>query len=666
MQTRLKLATTTTIALGLAATALPAAAQTTDDGIYLGEVIVGYTRDGTPIYAGENTTSLDTEDLTRTGGAAALDTVLREQTSVFTQQDIGNPGVAVNIRGFEGSGRVAVAVDGVPQNFRLTGHVAQSSAYVDPNLLATIDITRGAVITAGGSGIAGSVDFRTLSAEDVVLDGHGAGGLVRLSYGDNAHPEAGMLAIGYLDDRFDALLAVSRNRADDYSDGDGNPVANSWTDNGSGLLKLGYNIGDTQRVTFSAMRYDADFVATGYTQDLSNTIYTLGYTLNPGDGIVNLSVNLYRGETETEWVAGSGSAVGRIMSTTTTGINVTNISEFELGNWTLVSVNGIDHSQDRLGGTRGGVNPTAGKTRRSALFTENVFTSGPWELTFGLRANSYRVEGAAARGAIDKTYDSLDPKLTVAYRVNDWFQPYATVSRATRSPTLQETMLGGTHPGGGIGMIANPELLPEQSTGFELGFNLDRTGVFTGEDRLQGRVNFYRMDVKNYVTASYPGSFTNVFGDTGIAFVNLPGTAETSGFEVEVAYGIGAYDFTLAYTRNMSDMPSQIPGLGAGQYLPDATISLTVAGHFLDDRLTVGGQYNYVSGGLYSQLYDPATYSTDQSYDLIDLFASYNVSDNFIINARIENLFDKTYVPWLSLSENAPGRTAYIGGEIRF
>jgi hemoglobin/transferrin/lactoferrin receptor protein len=227
-------------------------------------------------------------------------------------------------------------------------------------------------------------------------------------------------------------------------------------------------------------------------------------------------------------------------------------------------------------------------------------------------------------------------------------------------------MLGGTHPGGGIGMIANPELQPEQSTGLELGFNLDRTGIFTGDDRLQGRVNFYRMDVKNYVTASYPGSFTNAFGDTGIAFVNLPGTAETRGFEVEIAYGIGAFDLALAYTRNMSDMPSQIPGLGAGQYLPDATVTLTVAGHFLEDRLTIGGQYNYVSGGLYAKLYDPATYSTDQSYDLVDLFASYRVSDNFTINARIENLFDKTYVPWLSLSENAPGRTAYIGGEIRF
>ena len=666
MNTRRTLATTTALALGLALLAQTAGAQTTAEAFYLGEVIIGYTRDGTPIYAGENTTSLDSDDLARTGGAAALDTVLREQTSVFTQQDIGNPGVAVNIRGFEGSGRVSVQVDGVPQNFRLTGHAAQSAAYVDPNLLSTIDITRGAVVTAGGSGIAGSVDFRTISPEDVVTDGSGFGGLVRLSYGDNADAKSGMVALGYIGDRFDGLIALSRNTADNYEDGDNAEVANSWTDNGSGLVKLGFNIDETQRVSFSAMRYAADFYATSYTQDLTNTVYTLGYKLNPGDGVVNLDVNIYRGETETEWVAGTGSAVGRIMATTTTGINLTNVSEFELGAWTLVSVNGIDLSQDKLGGTKGGVNPTSGKTTRAALFTENVFTSGALELTFGLRATSYKVDGQASHGAVDKSYSSVDPKLTLAYRVSDWFQPYVTVSRATRSPTLQETMLGGTHPGGGIGMIANPELLPEQSTGYELGFNIDRQGLFAADDRLEGRINYYNMRVKDYVTASYPNNFTNLFGDTGIAFINLPGTAKTSGFEVELAYGFGAYDVALAYTRNMSDMPAQVAGLGAGQYLPDATVTFTVSGTFLEDRLTVGGQYSYVSGGAYTALYSATTSYTDTSYELVDLFGSYKVSDNFTVNARIENLFDKTYVPWLSLSENGPGRTAYLGGEIRF
>lgn len=661
-----RIETTTAMALCLAVLGLPVMAQeTATDTLYLGQIILGYTTDGTPIYAGENTTSLDEDDMESAGGTGGLNRVLRTQTSVFTQMDIGNPGVAVNIRGFEGSGRVAMSVDGVPQNYRLTGHTSQGSTYVDPNFLAGIDITRGAVITTGGSGIAGAVNFRTISPEDLVRDGKTWGSVVRLSYGDNGAKDSGMVGTAYMDDSFSALFAVSRTVGDNYKDGNGATVANTWEDTGSGLLKLGYTIDDRQSITFSAMRYNTDFFATSYVQDLSNTTYSLGYSLDNGDGIIDLDVNIYSGKNEVEWVRG-GASVGRKMSTTTTGFNATNISELSFGDWDLVSVNGIDYSQDKLGGTRGGVNPTDGTAKRFSIFTENIFTSGAWEITAGLRANKYGLEGTTARGSLDVDFDSIDPKLTVAYRVSDWLQPYATVSKSTRIPTLQETMLGGTHPGGGLGMVGNPELLPEESTGYEIGFNLAREGLFTATDSLTGRVNYYSMDVKNYITASYPGSITNAWGVTGVAFINQPGTAETSGLEVELNYSDRLFDVGISYTKNDSDMPGQTPGLGAGQYLPDSTLSLSAAGRFMGEKLTVGGMYNYVSGGLYSSLYNPVAVQRDQSYETVDLYATYEVNENFTINARIENIFDKTYTPWLSLDENGPGRSAYIGAEIRF
>lgn len=663
-----RIASTTAMALCLAALALPAAAQDAagSDALYLGRIIIGYTADGTPIYAGESTTSLDEDDLRQAGGTAGLNDILRHQTSVYTQMDIGNPGVAINIRGFEGSGRVSATVDGVPQNYRVTGHTAQSAVYVDPNFLSGIDITRGAVITAGGSGIAGSVNFRTVSPEDLVRDGKTWGSIVRLSYGDNGAKSSGMIGTAYMDDRFSALFALSRTTGNNYKDGNDVVVANTWEDTGSGLLKLGYNIDDRQSITFSAMRYNADFFATGYVQELSNTTYALGYKLDAGDGVLDLDVNLYSNKNEVEWVAG-GASVGRRMSTTTTGFNATNISEMTLGGWDLISVNGIDWSRDKLGGQSGGVNPTSGESSRLAVFSENIFSHGNWEITVGLRANKYKMDATSDWGVLDKDFDSIDPKLTVAYRVSDWLQPFVTVSRATRMPTLQETMLGGTHPGGGgSSMVGNPELLPEESEGYEIGFNLAKEGLFTDSDRLTGRVNYYHMDVTNYITASYPTSITNAWGRTGIAFINQPGVAETSGYEVELAYTHRAFDLGLAYTKNDSKMPGQTPGLGAGQYLPDSTLSLSAAGHFLGDKLTVGGIYNYTSGGLYNALYNPVAVQRDQSYETVDLYAVYEVNENFTINAKIENVFDKTYVPWLSLTENGPGRSAYIGAELRF
>lgn len=648
------------------ALALPLAAQEPDETLYLGQIVIGYTADGTPIFAGENATHLDETNLRGAASAADVDTALRQQTSVFTQKDPGNPGLSVNIRGFEGSGRVAMSVDGVPQTYRLTGHAAQGYTYVDENLLAGIDITRGAVTTTGGTGIAGTVDFRTLEAADVVAEGKTQGGLVRLSYGDNGETASGMGAAALQTERFDLLFALSRHSGDDYEDGAGTKVARTFEDISSGLLKLGYNISDSQRVSLSLMRYESDFYATSYYQTLTNDTAKLSYRYAPGNALVDLRVNAYLNETETDYTGGTGSYVGRRMSTRTTGLNATNLSQLSLGGWSLTSANGLDAAQDKLGGATGGVNPTRGTAKRVSLFSENVFINGKWEVTAGLRANSYSLEGSASRGAIDIKNTSLDPKLTVAYQATDWLQPYLTLSQTMRSPTLQETMLGGSHPGGGVGMIANPELEPEESRGYELGFNLARDSLFAEGDRLSGRVNYYRMDVDNYVVTAF--GFTNAFGDTGAAFVNVPGTSRTSGLEVELTYQHRRFDLGLSYTRNDSDMPSQMPGLGAGQYLPDSTLALRAAGHFLQDRLTFGAQYNYVSGGLFTDTYTTTPYQKDTSYELVDLFASYALSENAELYAKVTNVFDKEYTPWLSAAstEKGRGRTLFVGTSLRF
>ncbi|PTV96093.1 hemoglobin/transferrin/lactoferrin receptor protein [Rhodobacter aestuarii] len=647
------------------ALAVPAAAQDASDITYLGQIVIGYAEDGTPIFAGENATHLGSDDLRGAASTTDLDGLLRQQTSVFTQKDPGNPGVSVNIRGFEGSGRVAMSVDGVPQTYRLTGHAAQGYVFVDENLLAGVDVTRGPVTALGGSGFAGSADFRTLEAGDVLKDGAMQGGMVRLEQTDNGHATSGMAAAALQAGRFDMLFAASRHTGDDYADGAGATVANTYQDISSQLFKLGYDLSDSTRISFSLMHYESDFFATGYGQSLTNDIAKLGLRYTPGSALIDLRANVYTGKTETDWVSGTGAYVGRTLSTRTTGFDVTNTSDIALGAWTLTSANGIEASQDRLGGTAGGVNPTTGTAKRAALFSENVFANGPWEVTAGLRANYYSLKGTASLGDIDISDQSLDPKLTVAYQLTDWFQPYVTLSKGMRAPTLQETMLGGSHPGGGVGMVANPNLEPETEQGYEIGFNLNREGVFATGDRLTGRVNYYHMDVENYVVARFT---TNSWGQTGYAFANLPGTSRTEGVEVELIYEHPGFDLGLSYTHNSAHLPSQMPGLGAGQYLPDDTLSLRLSRDLLEERLTLGAQYSYVSGGLFTDTYTTTAYQKDDSYELVDLFASYALTDDAVLYAKVTNVFDTVYVPWLSASatENGQGRTLHIGTSLRF
>jgi hemoglobin/transferrin/lactoferrin receptor protein len=112
--------------------------------------------------------------------------VLRSMPGTFTRESPNNSGIAVNIRGLEGSGRVNMMVDGVRQNFRFTTHEAQGLLYIDTALLAGIDIERGAVATTGGAGaLVGSANFRTLGIDDMIRPGNSSGFISSTAWGSN-------------------------------------------------------------------------------------------------------------------------------------------------------------------------------------------------------------------------------------------------------------------------------------------------------------------------------------------------------------------------------------------------------------------------------------------------------------------------------------------------
>ena len=105
--------------------------------------------------------------------------------------------VDVNIRGMQGMGRVAVKVDGAENQVTIyQGYQGISNrTFVDPDFLAGIDITKGS--DAASSGIAGTVNMRTVDADDIVKPGDTYGFRVKGEVGGNTtSPTAGNVA-GY-------------------------------------------------------------------------------------------------------------------------------------------------------------------------------------------------------------------------------------------------------------------------------------------------------------------------------------------------------------------------------------------------------------------------------------------------------------------------------------
>ena len=568
----------------------------------------------------------------RTYGATRVDNVLRAQAGTFTRESVNQPGIAVNIRGFEGMGRVNTMIDGVRQNFRFLGHEASGFVYVDPMLLAGIDIERGAISTAGGAGaLAGSANFRTLDVEDVIRPGQNVGVLTGATWGSNGVGWSEMAAAGMRTHSAGVSAAISHRDQGLYKNGDGQTVPFGDQYLTSGVAKAYIKPAPGMRVDFGGVFYDNDFTSNSYEQNLKSTILTSKFTYNPSDNpLVNFRANLNYSNVEMKYLRGLNAfatSVGRTIEDEGIGFDISNTSRFRFGNVGVKSTYGFEYHQDEFAVNRGGVNPN-GESSVGGAFSETTFSYGMFDLIGGLRYDFYTIEGSGTLtegGAstplpigpysVDEEKGRVNPKITLAAKPLDWLKLYATYSESMRAPTSMEMFVGGDHPGGGsASYVANPFLRPEIQRGFELGANVIRSNVFSRGDAFAMKVAYFKMNVEDYIVScsaangAPPPTTVNFF-------CNADGETPVQGVEVQADYDAGYVFAGLAYTYSKSDLPPQTPGNGASQYMPDHNLVLTGGIRLADQRVTLGGRAYFVSGAD-----DPSEASGRRDgYNLLDL-----------------------------------------------
>jgi hemoglobin/transferrin/lactoferrin receptor protein len=603
--------------------------------------------------------------------------ILRAMPGVSTRESPQNAGVAVNIRGLEGSGRVSMMIDGVRQNFRFTGHEAQGFVYVDPALIAGLDVVRGAVSTVGGAGaLVGSANLRTLDVEDIMKPGQQKGVLGLVTYGTNGVGWSEMLAAGATNGSVGVAGAISHHEPNSYENGDGITVPYTDRDLLSGLFKINFRLSPEQTLKLGAVLYDSDFFANSYFQNVTSNTYTLKYAYKPLDNpLIDLAFNAHASQLGVEYfgnAAGGGSAKGRVMSDDGLGFDVTNTSRFGLGGIRVAATYGYEYFSDDVDASNkltpsagGGVNPS-GEAWVGGAFSQTTFSYGMYDLIAGLRYDTYHIDGKFdADGAgpgttltpLDRTDGRLSPKLTLAAQVLPWLQPYLTYSESFRPPSIGETMLDGTHPTPGVAFLPNPNLDPEIQKGWELGANVKKDGLLTHGDAFRFKAAYFDMGIDNYVTGCAVGFDPTIppFGAALIQFCNTPGTSDVRGVELEGKYDAGHLFAGLSYTYTHTDLPSQQDGVGAASFLPEHVLVATGGLRFLQQKLVVGGRISYFSesnvgginvgpitqGGAYASQYMPG-------YTLVDLFTSYTFDSGLQIGATVSNLFDVNYTPALT------------------
>ncbi|MGB4498492.1 MAG: TonB-dependent receptor, partial [Methylococcaceae bacterium] len=183
----------------------------------------------------------------------------------------------------------------------------------------------------------------------------------------------------------------------------------------------------------------------------------------------------------------------------------------------------------------------------------------------------------------------------------------ANFGNAFKAPTFNQLYWPNTGFGGG-----NPNLLPEESKSYEVGLVGDHNWG-------QWELRTYHTDVDNLI-ASWPPQ-------------NI-GKAQIEGIEAEI--GTEIYGFRPKLTMNLLNPENKL----TGKVLPrrsDKTLALDLSKSFANVDLGVA----VIAQG---QRFDDVANKTPVSgFVTVDLRSAYHLNKNWMLSAKLNNLFDKNY-----------------------
>ncbi|MCC5867399.1 MAG: TonB-dependent hemoglobin/transferrin/lactoferrin family receptor [Gammaproteobacteria bacterium] len=586
--------------------------------------------------------------------AANLHDVLRDLAGVGTEGGPRQAALQPNIRGL-GEGRVVMRLDGARQNMNIR-HRGQS--FLDPALLERVEVWRGPASTLYGSGaIGGVVNFHTLDAAGLLSDERTLGGNFTAGYHDNGDQRFAAATLAATHEGFGLLGSLSRRRAGDFDDGDGNRVGLTGSDVFAGLLKGSWQGERDQRVTATYLGFDDDALSLatadrpeGLLVERNTRQHTgsLRYEYRPqADGLWDLDVTGYHTDlTLDERALASGSLQRNAL--VTTGLDAFNASRFSTGALEHRIAYGVEWYRDRQRGTEDGA-PRPGfassRQRTLGLFVQDSISfPGPLSATAGVRVD--RISQRAERDDVEENaLSQVSPQLALNWQVTDTVQLYASYAEAFRAPALRELFIGGQHfPGNQY--LPNPQLRPEQARNHEVGLVFSDRGVFMADSTASLRLSVFRNDVDDFIE--------QIVAATTTRFENLD-HARIRGIEFESRYSTEQWRLMTTLAIQRGDDRGRNEPL---QSIPGDSLTALVARAWLDGALELGMRTALVRDQ--TRVPDRAfTIEPTPGHALLDVFARWSPQARLDVHLSANNLTNRTYRPHLS-QLNARGRTLML------
>lgn len=133
------------------------------------------------------------------------------------------------MRGVEDN-RVGISIDGValPDSeenslYSRYGNFNNSRLSIDPELVRSIEVTKGAdSVTSGSGALGGNVNYRTLNANDLVQAGKAFGGKIKSGYATKNREWVNTVGLGFQTQKLDGALVFSHRRGHQMKSNTGN------------------------------------------------------------------------------------------------------------------------------------------------------------------------------------------------------------------------------------------------------------------------------------------------------------------------------------------------------------------------------------------------------------------------------------------------------------
>ncbi|MEX1167345.1 MAG: TonB-dependent receptor, partial [Hydrogenophaga sp.] len=599
----------------------PLAHAQTVNALTLPETVVTATRNPQLLTAAmHHTTVISRQDIERSQATDLVSLLQREAGLQRTQSGGVGTVSTLFVRGAP-SLQTLVLIDGVPQN-RQDASGAVSLEHLMLDNVERVEIVRGNVSAVYGSGAIGGV------IQIFTRNGTGApGASVTAEVGPRATRKLAAQANGtvgataisagvsrYQTDGFSALNTAQQPGANADLDGYENTSYNLALTH---KLAPQHSLGVRVNTSEGDSQYDNAFGAPVDLQTSNTRLGQVGLftdnTWGNWRSRVTLSQQTDRSVFEDNGFFGS-------IERYKTGNTVLNwVNNLALGERWLVTA-GLDHQRQSIqtGSTSAFGTPYDQQRNATAVFGGFEGGLGAGNVQLNLRHDSV--------GDLEKTTGYLGYSLPVSASV----KLIASTSTAFNTPPLGYLFAPG---------FGNPLLRPETANSQELGLQWQ-----VGSQSLRATV--FNTRVKNQLE----------YDRTTFAFANL-GRTKNQGLEVSYKGAVG--NTPLRANLTLQDPQNSLTGatlLRRAKTLWSLGASHTLAGVALDADLRFSGKRS----DRYS---DPATFATVNtslaSYAVLDLAASYKLTADLDLRARLDNATNKTYQTVYGYNQQP--RSLYVG-----